>query len=115
MSQQDERTTYFASLCEQLYSPKSLEEQRQAQKILESSFPTFSDSNTAAPPDRHSFSISSPTDTAAALRILLESSPSPYVQTFALSRLKQLVQVQFNLFNPDFKIQLRMFFIPLFS
>lgn len=110
MSQQNERITYFASLCEQLYNPKSPEERNHVQKILEQSFPTFSDSNGLPPQgleNQPSFAITSPTDTASALRILLESSPNPYVQTFALSRLKQLVQAQFALFSPESKIQLR--------
>ena len=110
MDQQDDRTAYFASLCEQLYNPKSPEERNQAQKLLEHSFPTFTDSLGLPPPGIEnvpSFAISSPSDTASALRILLENSPSPYVQTFALSRLKQLVQAQFALFNQDFRVQLR--------
>lgn len=110
MSQGDERTAYFASLCEELYNPKSPEERNQVQKILEHSFPTFTDSNGLPPPgmeNQPSFAINSPTDTASALRVLLESSPSPYVQTFALSRLKQLVQAQFALFSQDSKIGLR--------
>lgn len=110
MSQGDERTAYFASLCEQLYNPKSPEERNQVQKILEHSFPTFTDSNGLPPQgmeNQPSFAINSPTDTASALRVLLENSPNPYVQTFALSRLKQLLQAQFALFNQDSKIQLR--------
>jgi hypothetical protein len=112
MSTGDERTNYFASLCEQLYNPKSPEERNQVQKILEHSFPTFTDSNGLPSPgleNQPSFVINSPTDTASALRVLLESSPNPYVQTFALSRLKQLVQAQFALFSQDSKIQLRKF------
>lgn len=111
MSQGDERTAYFASLCEQLYNPKSPEERNQVQKILEHSFPTFTDSNGLPPQgleNQPSFAINSPTDTASALRVLLENSPNPYVQTFALSRLKQLLQAQFALFNQDSKIQLRI-------
>ncbi|KAI8368699.1 armadillo-type protein [Blakeslea trispora] len=114
MDQQDDRTTYFASLCEQLYNPKSPEERNQAQKILEHSFPTFTDSLGLPPPGAEnvpSFAISSPSDTASALRVLLENSPNPYVQTFALSRLKQLVQAQFALFNQDFRVQLRSFLL----
>lgn len=112
MSTGDERTVYFASLCEELYNPKSPEERNQVQKILEHSFPTFTDSNGLPPAgleNRPSFVINSPTDTASALRVLLESSPSPYVQTFALSRLKQLVQAQFALFSQESKIALRKF------
>ncbi|KAI9353121.1 armadillo-type protein [Pilaira anomala] len=114
MSTGDERTVYFASLCEELYNPKSPEERNQVQKILEHSFPTFTDSNGLPPPgmeNRPSFIINSPTDTASALRVLLESSPSPYVQTFALSRLKQLVQAQFALFSQESKIALRSFLL----
>lgn len=114
MSQGDERTAYFASLCEQLYNPKSPEERNQVQKILEHSFPTFTDSNGLPPQgmeNQPSFAINSPTDTASALRVLLENSPNPYVQTFALSRLKQLLQAQFALFNQDSKIQLRSFLL----
>lgn len=115
MSTGDERTNYFASLCEQLYNPKSPEERLQVQKILEHSFPTFTDSNGLPPPGLESgstpsFTITSPTDTASALRVLLESSPNPYVQTFCLSRLKQLVQAQFALFSQDSKVQLRKLF-----
>ncbi|KAG2198377.1 hypothetical protein INT47_009782 [Mucor saturninus] len=114
MSQGDERTAYFASLCEELYNPKSPEERNQVQKILEHSFPTFTESNGLPPPgmeNQPSFAINSPTDTASALRVLLESSPSPYVQTFALSRLKQLVQAQFALFSQESKIGLRSFLL----
>ncbi|KAI8091890.1 armadillo-type protein [Thamnidium elegans] len=114
MSQGDERTAYFASLCEQLYNPKSPEDRNQVQKILQHSFPTFTDSNDLPPPGMENsptFAISSPTDTASALRVLLESSPSPYVQTFALSRLKQLVQAQFALFSLESKIALRSFLL----
>ncbi|KAI9275093.1 armadillo-type protein [Helicostylum pulchrum] len=114
MSQGDERTAYFASLCEQLYNPKSPEDRNQVQKILQHSFPTFTDSNDLPPPGMENsptFAINSPTDTASALRVLLESSPSPYVQTFALSRLKQLVQAQFALFSPESKIALRSFLL----
>jgi exportin-7 len=110
MSQQDEKVNYFASLCEQLYNPKSPEERNQVQKILEHSFPTFTDSIGLPPPgleNQPSFQISSPTDTASALRVLLESSPNPYVQTFALSRLKQLVQAQFALFSQESRVQMR--------
>lgn len=110
MSQGEERTAYFASLCEQLYNPKSPEDRNQVQKILQHSFPTFTDSNDLPPPGMENsptFAINSPTDTASALRVLLESSPSPYVQTFALSRLKQLVQAQFALFSLESKIALR--------
>ncbi|KAI9470807.1 MAG: armadillo-type protein [Benjaminiella poitrasii] len=115
MSQQDERVAYFTSLCEQLYNPKSPEERLQVQKVLEQSFPTFTDTNGLLPDNTataiHSFDIHSPTDTASALRILLESSPNPYVQIFALGRLKQLVQAQFALFNQESKIQLRSFLL----
>ncbi|KAL9545414.1 hypothetical protein MBANPS3_007153 [Mucor bainieri] len=111
MSQQNERTLYFASLCQQLYNPKSPEERNQAQKILEHSFPTFTDTNGLPPAGVDTQDISTPMDTAYALRVLLESSPDPYVLTFALSRLKQLVQAQFALFNQDAKIQLRQFLL----
>lgn len=106
MSQTDERFLYVSSLCEQLYNPKSSSEGEQAQRMLENSFPTFSDSTSHSdnPPP---FGIRTPTDTANALRIILENSPSPYVQTFALSRLKQLVLAQFTLFERETKIQLR--------
>ena len=113
MSQEEERIAYFASLCEQLYNPKSPEERNQVQKILEHSFPTFTDANGLPPPgmeNQPSFAISSPTDTASALRVLLSNSPNPYVQTFALQRLKQLLQAQFALFSQDAKVQLRKFF-----
>ncbi|KAG1506840.1 hypothetical protein G6F53_009394 [Rhizopus delemar] len=78
--------------------------------MLENSFPTFSDSTSHSdnPPP---FGIRTPTDTANALRIILENSPSPYVQTFALSRLKQLVLAQFTLFERETKIQLRTFLL----
>ncbi|CEP19967.1 hypothetical protein [Parasitella parasitica] len=111
MSQQDERTLYFANLCQQLYNPKSPEERNQAQKILEHSFPTFTDTNGLPPAGVDSQEINSPTDTANALRVLLENSPDPYVLTFALSRLKQLVQAQFALFSQDAKLQLRSFLL----
>lgn len=111
MSQQNERTAYFASLCQQLYNPKSPEERNQAQKILEHSFPTFTDTSGLPPAGVDNQEINTPTDTASALRVLLESSPDPYVLTFALSRLKQLVQAQFALFNQDAKIQLRSFLL----
>lgn len=109
MSGQDERIIYFSSLCEQLYNPKSTTEGEQVQRVLEASFPTFSDSSTNNPglDNLPTFGIRTPTDTANALRILLENSPNPYVQTFALSRLKQLVLAQFTLFDRDTKIQLR--------
>lgn len=120
---QDERIAYFAALCEQLYNPKSSQERDQVQKMLEYSFPTFADeagSGIAAatlqqqppPPGMEnspSFAIVTPTDTASALRVLLESSPNPYVQTFCLSRLKQLVQAQFTIFSNETKLQLRKY------
>jgi hypothetical protein len=107
--QQDERIGYFSTLCQELYNPKSPSERDQVQKILEASFPTFSSSDTAkiALVDIPSFGITNPTDTANALRILLENSPDPYVQTFCLSRLKQLVMAQFTIFDRDTKLQLR--------
>ncbi|KAI9028957.1 armadillo-type protein [Phycomyces nitens] len=116
---QDERTVYFASLCEQLYIPKSPQERESIQKILEFSFPTFADEAgsgiaSARPPamdGRPTFAITSPTDTASALRVLLENSPSPYVQTFSLSRLKQLISAQFSLFDGETKLQLRTFLL----
>lgn len=108
MAQQDERIGYFSTLCHELYNPKSASERDQVQKILEASFPTFaSDSHVTLNETIPSFHIANPTDTANALRILLENSPNPYVQTFALSRLKQLVLAQFTLFDNDTKIQLR--------
>jgi exportin-7 len=105
MSQLD--TAYFSSLCEQLYNPKSAQEREQAQLVLEKSFPTFTDSST----NSREASIQSPTDTASALRVLLENSPSPYVQTFCFSRLKVLVQAQFALFSQEAKVQLRKYFL----
>ncbi|OAD70386.1 hypothetical protein PHYBLDRAFT_188120 [Phycomyces blakesleeanus NRRL 1555(-)] len=116
---QDDRTLYFASLCEQLYIPKSPQERENIQKILEYSFPTFADEAGSGiaigmPPvldGRQSFVITSPTDTASALRVLLENSPSPYVQTFSLSRLKQLISAQFSIFDGETKLQLRTFLL----
>jgi exportin-7 len=108
MSQQDERLSYFTSLCEQLYNPKSND--GGVQNSLEQSFPIFSSAAPTSSMDDSipfSFGITSPTDTANALRILLETSPSPYVQMFCFSRLKQLVLVQFTLFERETKIQLR--------
>ncbi|KAI7869031.1 armadillo-type protein [Spinellus fusiger] len=116
----DERTVYFSALCEQLYNPKSTQEREQAQKILEYSFPTFADeagsgiaaqSRPSAMEGSPAFTITCPTDTASALRALLESSPNPYVQTFCLSRMKQLVGAQFSLFDGDTKLQLRTFLL----
>ncbi|KAI7864015.1 armadillo-type protein [Mucor mucedo] len=113
MAQQDERIGYFSTLCQELYNPKSANERDQVQKILEASFPTFaSDAHvTTHLENMPSFHIQNPTDTANALRILLENSPNPYVQTFALSRLKQLVMAQFTLFDNDTKLQLRTFLL----
>lgn len=109
MAQQDERIGYFSTLCHELYNPKSSSERDQVQKILEASFPTFSsDAHVTTNLDNvPSFGISNPTDTANALRILLQNSPNPYVQTFSLSRLKQLVMAQFTIFDNDTKLQLR--------
>lgn len=118
---QDERTAYYAALCEQLYNPKSSTEGDQVLKILEYSFPTFADeagggiaaSQRQPPPpgmeNSPTFAIATPTDTASALRVLLENSPNPYVQTFCLSRLKQLVLAQFTLFANETKVQLRKY------
>ncbi|KAF7729675.1 hypothetical protein EC973_004048 [Apophysomyces ossiformis] len=120
MSLQDDQTAYYATLCEQLYNPKTSNEHDQAQKILEYAFPTFADEAgggvaAQAPPGgvnaQLMFNITSPTDSASALRVLLENSPSPYVHTFCLSRLKQLVQAQFDLFNGNTKLQLRSFLL----
>ncbi|KAI8143944.1 hypothetical protein BJV82DRAFT_683294 [Fennellomyces sp. T-0311] len=117
---QEERTAYFAALCEQLYNPKSSAEREQAQKMLEYSFPTFAGeagsgiAQQPAPPGMENsptFAIVSPTDTASALRVLLESSPNPLVQTFCLSRLKQLILAQFSIFARDTKLQLRTFLL----
>ena len=114
---QEERTAYFAALCQQLYNPKSSEEREQAQKMLEYSFPTFAGeagsgiAHQPPPPGMENspaFAIGSPTDTASALRVLLESSPNPLVQTFCLGRLKQLILAQFSIFARETKLQLRM-------
>ncbi|KAG1463670.1 hypothetical protein G6F56_005236 [Rhizopus delemar] len=105
MSQATERTAYYISLCEQLYNPKSNEDSFAAQKTLEQLFPTFS--NNSGPTN----DITTPTETAYALRILLESSPSPYVQTFCFSRLKQLTQDQLTTFSVEAKVQLRTFLL----
>lgn len=107
--QQEERIAYLSSLCQELYNPKNPSECDQIQKILEASFPTFSSSDTTKIniDQIPTFDIATPTDTANALRILLENSPNPYVQTFSLSRLKQLVMAQFTIFDRDTKIQLR--------
>jgi hypothetical protein len=110
MSQQDERINYFSTLCHQLYNPKTSAERDQVQKILETSFPTFAsttENELVMDPSIPSFGITNPTDTANALRILLENSPNPYVQTFSLSRLKQLVMAQFTIFDNDTKLGLR--------
>ncbi|KAI9311221.1 hypothetical protein BX666DRAFT_2032239 [Dichotomocladium elegans] len=112
---QDERIVFYASLCEQLYNPKSSLERERAQQWLEYSFPTFGETpgkaGMSSPPggfeNSPSFAIVTPTDTASALRALLENSPNPYVQTFCLSRLKQLIQAQFTVFSSDIKLQLR--------
>ncbi|KAI8333027.1 armadillo-type protein [Chlamydoabsidia padenii] len=122
MAQQDERIQYCVSLCDQLYNPKTTQERAQAQTILEYLFPTFAGDagngiamSSSAPPagmeNRPTFTITSPTDTASALRVLLENSPNPYVQTFCLARLKQLALAQFSLFSDDTKIQLRTFLL----
>ncbi|KAI8388848.1 armadillo-type protein [Radiomyces spectabilis] len=118
---QEEQIIYYATLCEQLYNPKSPNEREQVQKLLEYSFPTFADeagngiaSALAKPAELENcplFTIVTPTDTASALRILLENSPNPYVQTFCLSRLKQLVSSQFSIFSTDTKLQLRSFLL----
>lgn len=119
---QDDRVQFCTALCEQLYNPKSSQEREQAQKILEYQFPTFADeagsgiagaNNMSSRPlpagmeNRPTFIITTPTDTASALKLLLENSPNPYVQTFCLARLKQLVLSQFSAFDDDTKIQLR--------
>lgn len=112
--QQEECIAYFSSLCQELYNPKSPSERDQIQKILEASFPTFSSSDTTKIniDQIPTFDVATPTDTANALRIMLENSPNPYVQTFSLSRLKQLVMAQFTIFDADTKIQLRKKTIP---
>lgn len=120
---QDDRVQFCTALCEQLYNPKSSQERDQAQKILEYQFPTFADetgsgiagnsNNLSSRPlpagmeNRPTFVINTPTDTASALKLLLETSPNPYVQTFSLARLKQLIISQFSIFDDDTKIQLR--------
>jgi exportin-7 len=103
--QQDERISYFTSLCEQLYNPKS--PGHNVQTILEASFPIFSGPSSAVVDHGYSFGIHSPTDTANALKIMLENSPNPYVQMFCFSRLKQLVSTQFTIFDQETKLQLR--------
>lgn len=115
MAQHDERIAYYSTLCEQLYNPKSSAERDQVQKMLEYSFPTFAGTGGMVPQQQQppgmdnspTFAIVTPTDTASALRVLLENSPSPYVQTFCLSRFKQLIQAQFTLFSDETKVQLR--------
>ncbi|KAI8393567.1 armadillo-type protein [Radiomyces spectabilis] len=122
MAQTDDRIPYFISLCEKLYNPKSSEEREETQILLECAFPTFADEPGGGMAKNHpllasrmealpSFGITTPTGTASSLRILLENSASPYVQTFCLSRLKQLVQAQFPVFSDDAKIQLRAFLL----
>ncbi|KAI8363847.1 armadillo-type protein [Choanephora cucurbitarum] len=109
---QQDRIGYFSTLCQELYNPKTTSERDQVQKILEASFPTFStETNKLDLGQTPSFGIQTPTDTANALRILLENSPNPYVQTFSFSRLKQLVIAQFSLFDHDTKLQLRTFLL----
>lgn len=114
MAQHEERIAYYSTLCERLYNPKSSTERDQVQKMLEYSFPTFAGTGgmitQQQPPGMENsptFAIVTPTDTASALRVLLEHSPSPYVQTFCLSRFKQLIQAQFTLFSDETKVQLR--------
>ncbi|KAL7312113.1 hypothetical protein PS15m_007914 [Mucor circinelloides] len=111
--QQEERIAYFSSLCQELYNPKNPTERDQIQKILEASFPTFSSSDAVkiSIDQVPTFDVATPTDTANALRIMLENSPNPFVQTFCLSRLKQLVMAQFTIFDTDTKIQLRTFLL----
>ncbi|KAI7855239.1 armadillo-type protein [Circinella umbellata] len=124
MATQEERIAYYTTLCEQLYNPKSSGERDQVQKMLEYSFPTFSgetgsgiasQSQQQPPPpgmeNSPTFAIVTPTDTASALRILLEGSPNPLVQTFCLSRLKQLILAQFSIFERETKLQLRTFLL----
>ncbi|KAI8992667.1 armadillo-type protein [Pilobolus umbonatus] len=113
MSVQDERIAYFTTLCEEFFNPKSSNERDQIQNILECSFPTFSlDSSSLQTIEGiPSFGIQTPTDTASALRVLLENSPNPYVQMFALARLKQLIMTQFTIFDTDTKLQLRTFLL----
>ncbi|KAI9249302.1 armadillo-type protein [Sporodiniella umbellata] len=105
MSQADERITYYISLCEQLYNPKTPEEIAEAQKRLELSFPIFSASSGATN------EITTPMESASALQMLLGSSSSIYVQTFCFSRLKQLTQDQLNTFSTEYKLQLRTFLL----
>ncbi|KAI8069371.1 armadillo-type protein [Gongronella butleri] len=106
---QDERIQYYASLCEQLYNPSSNEKRLSCQEELEREFPTFTD---AAPSKTPSLVIHTPTETAQALRILLEACPTdPYVQTFCFSRLRQLISSQFSIFDTDTKKQLRAFLL----
>ncbi|KAI7904443.1 armadillo-type protein [Cokeromyces recurvatus] len=110
--QQDECIAYFSTLCQDLFNPEGPSKRDEIQKILEASFPTFSSSDsTTKLTNVPSFGIVTPTDTANALRIMLENSPNPYVQTFSLSRLKQLVMAQFTIFDKDTKIQLRTFLL----
>ncbi|ORZ07865.1 armadillo-type protein [Absidia repens] len=127
MAQQDDRIHYYVSLCEQLYNPTSTQKQSQIQHELEVEFPTFADSNgtntttsttnsslsnnNSNIPGASSLTIQTPTETASALRILLEASPTPYVQIFCLARLKQLITSQFTLFDNVTKLQLRTFLL----
>ncbi|KAI8099750.1 armadillo-type protein [Halteromyces radiatus] len=114
LQQQDDRIQYYATLCEQLYNPNSIQKQTQIQQELEQEFPTFTDNRVDSPIQVSSSSslvIQTPTETASALRILLEASPNPYVQTFCLSRLKQLITSQFSIFDTVTKLQLRTFLL----
>ncbi|KAI8330307.1 armadillo-type protein [Chlamydoabsidia padenii] len=113
MAQQDERIQYYVSLCEQFYNPISAETRQRIQQELETEFPIFTDntSSTKNNTPALSLTIQTPTQTASAIRILLEASSSPYVQTFCLARLKQLITSQFTLFDTVTKLQLRSFLL----
>ncbi|ORX48496.1 hypothetical protein DM01DRAFT_1338555 [Hesseltinella vesiculosa] len=121
MSQAD-RISYCEALCQQSFGSTVAEERDQAQKILEYQFPTFAGEGASGiampsipPPSglqQHlCFPIGSPTDTASTLRLLLENSPSPYLQMYCLGRMKQLVLAQFSVFSSETKEQIRTFLL----
>ncbi|ORX56804.1 hypothetical protein DM01DRAFT_1334363 [Hesseltinella vesiculosa] len=109
---QEVQVQYYASLCEQLYNTTSSDKRQQIQQELDREFPTFTDAAPLrSPSNTSSLILQTPRDTASALRILLEACPDPFVQTFCLSRLRQLISSQFSIFDTDTKKQLRTFLL----
>ncbi|RUS20332.1 Exportin-7-B [Endogone sp. FLAS-F59071] len=99
-------------LCMDFYNATASEQRAEAEKILDISFPSFSDNSNIRPANGEvAASPRTPTESAYALQIFLDHSPSPYAQMFALTKLTAIVTDHFSVFPAEFKTSLRNFML----